>query len=269
MPVTCRLRVFQGLVEHLEFPERFSTTCWTDKSIKVDRVLIEGEEFKWGGYSFKVYHNPAHMEEQMALSAVVDGLKFLFIGDGTACNRESHMRSAIHGYNGISLKTGIIKTAQSFYDADPYICLPAHSNGFATHEDTRDEFMNWAVATTDAIKALLPPAHPDMGYDPYWATFYPAKIKIKPGEKAGLTLRLKNNSYTKIPGKFLLKSYGNLSFDKEAQEYILQPGETKDIAFFVKSPITASVGIYIITADIIFDNELYAEFPQGYIELVK
>ena len=84
-----------------------------------------------------------------------------------------------------------------------------------------------------------------------------------------MALRLKNNSYTKISGKFSLKNYGNFSFDKEVEEYVLQPGETKDIAFYVKSPTTASDGINIITADIIFDNELYAEFPQGYIELVK
>ena len=264
-----KIWVWEGLAEHLEFPERFITTCRTGRSIKADRVLSEGEEFIWGGYSFRVYHNPAHMEEQMGLSALIDGLKYFFIGDGSASNKDSHVRSALHCYNGISLATGLIKTAQSFYEADPYLCLPAHSNGFATFEDTREEFMNWAVETTDAIKALLPPAHPEMGYNPYWATFYPAKIKIKPGEKVRMALRLKNCSYGKITGKFRLKSHGNLNFDNEVREYDLAPGEIKDFSFFVKSAATISPGIYIITADILYDNEMFAEFPLGYLELEK
>jgi glyoxylase-like metal-dependent hydrolase (beta-lactamase superfamily II) len=261
--------VWEGLAEHLEFPERFPTTCWAGKSIKPDRILLKGEEFLWGGYSFKVYPNPAHMEEQMALSAIVDGLKYFLIADGTSSNKESHIRSAIHGYNGISLATGLIKTAQSFYDADPYLCLPAHSNGFATHDDTKDEFMNWAVETTDVIKALLPPAHPEIGFNPYWATFYPAKIKSNSGEKVQMSLRLSNFSTILISGKFRLKSYGNISLDNDVHEFAIEAGEIKDFPFTVKCAISASPGIHIITADILYDNEVFAEFPQGYVVLER
>jgi len=140
-------------------------------TIKPDRILREGEEFAWGGHSFRVYPNPAHMEEQMALYARVDSLGFLFMGDGTSSNIQGHLRSVIHGYNGISLNTGLIENAKSVYDANPYICVPAHSNAFAVHEDTRDEYLTWAVYTTDAIAALLKPHLPETGYNPYWASF--------------------------------------------------------------------------------------------------
>jgi glyoxylase-like metal-dependent hydrolase (beta-lactamase superfamily II) len=258
--------IYEGLSEHLEYPWHFPTTCWSGISIKPDRILKNGEEFEWGGHSFRVFPNPAHMEEQMALSASVDGLRFLFIGDGTSSNKESHIRSAIHGYNGISLTTGIIATAQSFYDADPYICVPAHSNGFATHEDTRGEFMDWAVSTTDVIRAILPPGLPEIGYDPYWATFYPARTRVTPGEQIRIALRLRNSGSNRIRGQFRLKNYGNISFAQKEYPFDLKPGEMKDFPLLVQVSVVPARGIHIITADIICNDELYAELPQGFLE---
>ena len=259
--------VYEGLSEHLEFPEHFPTTCWSGITIKPDRVLLDGEEFTWGGYSFRVYPNPAHMEEQMALFALVDDLKFLFLGDGTASNNEGHLRSAIHGYNGISLATGLIGTAKSVYNASPYICVPAHSNGFATHEDTRDEYMAWVVNTTDAIAALLKPHLPETGYNPYWASFYPARIKGKPGEEATMVLRLKNPDKSLARGSFRLKCYGDFKTDQDVVEFSLKPGEVKDIPFVIQCNNKAAAGLHIVTADITIEEEVYAEFPQGYVEV--
>ncbi len=98
---------WEKLKEHVEHPENFLATCWTKTSFKVDRVLSEGETFEWGGYSFRVHHNPVHMEEQMGLSAQVDGIKFYLIADGSYLSREGYMRSSIHCYNGISISTGL------------------------------------------------------------------------------------------------------------------------------------------------------------------
>jgi glyoxylase-like metal-dependent hydrolase (beta-lactamase superfamily II) len=257
---------YEGLAEHLEYPWHFPTTCWSGITVKPDRVLKEGEEFEWGNCHFKVYPNPVHMEEQMALGATIDELGFLFIGDGTSQNKESHIRSAIYGYNGISLSTGLISTSRSFYEANPYICVPAHSNGFATFDDTRDEFLDWAVNTTDAIMAILPPVLPEMAFNPYWATFYPARVRIRPGEEVTMALRLKNPGKCRITGRFRLKSYGNIRFGEDVYSFELKPGETKDISFKVKVSPEHSPGIHIITADILCNDEFFAEIPQGFLE---
>lgn len=259
--------VWEGLAEHLEYPERFETTCWRKESVKADRILKGAEEFRWGGISFKAYHHPAHMEEQMGLLAQVDELRFYFLADGTYLSRESNIRNAIHCYNGISLSTGFLKSAQSFYDANPYIGVPAHANCFATQDNARDEYVEWAVKATDAIKSLLTPPNLEMGYNPYWATFYPAKVRIKAGEETRIALRLKNKADYVINGKFLLKSYGDILLDQKPVEYILGPGETKDFSILVKSKKTARAGIHIVTADIEYNHKLYGELPQGYVQI--
>jgi glyoxylase-like metal-dependent hydrolase (beta-lactamase superfamily II) len=259
--------VYEGLSEHLEYPEHFPTTCWSGITIKPDRVLHEGEEFEWGGHSFRVYPNPAHMEEQMALYARVDSLRFLFMGDGTSSNSEGHLRSVIHGYNGISLNTGLIITAKSVYDANPYICVPAHSNAFATQENTRDEYMAWAVNATDAITALLKPDLPETGYNPYWASFYPARIKVEPGEEATMALRLKNPEKSMARASIRLKGYGDFKVEAGTSKFVLKPGEVKDIPFVIQCNNKAAAGLHIVTADIMINDECFSELPQGYIEI--
>ncbi|NOY37298.1 MAG: MBL fold metallo-hydrolase [Chlorobi bacterium] len=259
--------VWEGLAEHLEHPGRFGTTCWTGKSIKPDRILSVGEEFQWEGYSFKVFHHPVHMEEQIGLRAKVDGISFYMIADGTYLSKDGKVRCSIHCYNGISLSSGLLKTAQSFYDADPYICLPAHSNCFATHQDDKNEFLNWAIETTDIITALLSPPHPELGFNPYWVTFYPARVYAKPGDEVQISLRIKNPGKRMVYGMFRPKNYGNLAIQEKSVEYTLQPGEQRDFPLKIKVERSAQTGVHIITADVQFDGEVYAELPQGYIQV--
>ena len=257
--------VWEGLREHVENPGNFITTCWSDTKIKADRILSEGEIFEWGGYSLQAFHNPVHMEEQMGLAVRVDNIKFYFTADGSSSNREGYMRSSIHCYNGISTKTGLIKTARSFYDADPYICIPAHSNGFATHTDTREEFMDWAMKTTDAIQSLLPPGHSEIGFNPYWITFYPAKESMKPGERKQVVLRIKNTADRTVSGKAWLKSHDDITFPEKVLNYELGQGEMREIPVEIKIKTSCRPGTYIITADIEFGHEFFGEYPQGYI----
>ncbi|KPL10383.1 MAG: hypothetical protein AMS26_21505 [Bacteroides sp. SM23_62] len=259
--------IWEKLREHLEQPENFLTTCWTNTKLNADRILSEGEKFEWGGYSFQVFHNPVHMEQQMGLSVLVDGLKFYFTADGSSSNRNGYMRSSIHCYNGISTRTGLIKTAQSFYEADPYICIPAHSNGFTTHNDTRQEFREWAVKTTDAITGLLSPGHSELGFNPYWCTFYPAKIKINPGEEKQVMLRINNTANHGVSGKIWLKSSDEIVFRKEKMDYLIAPGTNTGIPVIIKARQKARPGTHIITADIEFDDEFFGEYPQGYITI--
>ncbi len=253
----------------MESPENFLSTCWTETRFKADRVLSEGEQFEWGGYSFGVFHNPVHMEEQMGLSALVDGIKFYFIADGSSINRNGLMRSSIHCYNGISTYTGLIKTAQSFYDADPYICLGAHSNAFALHTDARHEFREWAVNTTDALRNILPPGRSEVGFNPYWASFYPAKLGMKPGEKREVVLRIKNKESHPVAGMVWLKGSEDISLSDRAIPYKLGPGEDGSLKVSVSVKKTGRPGTHIITADVEFDHELFGEFPHAYIQVYE
>jgi glyoxylase-like metal-dependent hydrolase (beta-lactamase superfamily II) len=259
--------VWDKLKEHVESPENFLTTCWGNTKFKADRVLAEGESFDWGGYTFGVFHNPVHMEQQMGLSALIDGMKFYFIADGSSINREGYMRSSIHCYNGISTHTALINTAQSFYDANPYICLGAHSNVFALHNDARGEFREWAMTTTDAIKNTLPPGHSETGFNPYWATFYPAKTTLVPGGETEMHLRIVNRKSHTVSGTIWLHSSEDVVFTDQVISYTISPGETGKIAVALSVEQKCRPGTHIITADIEFDNEFYGELPTGYIQI--
>lgn len=259
--------VWDKLKEHVESPDNFLTTCWTGTTFKADRVLSEGESFDWGGYSFGVFHNPVHMEEQMGLSAMVDGIRFYLVADGSSLSRAGFMRSSIHCYNGISTYTGLIKTAQSFYEADPYICLAAHSNAFALHKDARHEFREWAMSTSDAILNILPPGRSEIGFNPYWCSFYPAKMTLKRSEEGEIVLRIKNKESHPVKGSIWLKSTGDIVFADRTIPYTLEPGEEGSFSVSVVVKKKARPGTHLITADVEFDHEFFGELPHGYIQV--
>lgn len=198
---------------------------------------------------------------------MVDGIDFYLIADGSSLNREGLMRSSIHCYNGISTQTGLNKTAQSFYEANPYICLPAHSNAFALHADTRHEFREWAMSTTDVIKSVLPPGHSEIGFNPYWASFYPAKITIKSGGESEMILHIKNVENRSVSGTIWLKSSEKIGFLRKAIPYVIGPQETGTFPVSVQVKKSSPAGTHIITADITVDNELFGELPLGYIQI--
>lgn len=258
---------WEGLAEYLSNPERFPVTCWETNVIEVDRILKEDETFNWGGYAFKVFHHPLHTEQQMGLFVNADGLAFYMLADGLGYSRDGKLRSPLHGYNGISLNSGLIKSAHSFIQANPYICLPAHSNVFAVSPNDKYEYYSWAIETSDAIRALLSPPLQDLGFDPYWATFYPVRTKCIKGEQIRVDLRLKNCSMNEVRGQYKIKSYGNLFIEDVFVGYQLKPGETKIFPVNILVDKKAKKGIHIITADIEIDGQTYAEYPQGYIEI--
>jgi hypothetical protein len=159
----------------------------------------------------------------------------------------------------------LVTTARSFYEADPYICIPAHSNGFAIHSDTRREFVEWAMATTDIITALLPPGHAETGFNPYWTTFYPARQTMSPGDRHKVTLRIRNPGSKPVSGKAWPKSHDDIIFSEKALYFELEPEEEGEIPLDIKVKKGCRPGTYIITADIKFGHEFFGEYPQGYI----
>jgi glyoxylase-like metal-dependent hydrolase (beta-lactamase superfamily II) len=258
--------VWEGLAEHLEFPWHFPATYRTDIFIRADRVLKKGEVLVWEGDTLQVFENPVHMSEQMALAVHTDGLKFLLLADGSACDRHGHIRSAIHCYNGISLNTCMIATATSLKEADPYICVPAHSNGFALCEDARDEYMEWAIRSTNAVSNLLQPELQEFYFNPYWAVMYPARIRVLPGDHATIALRIANSGLKPISGRAYFHGYSGVEPDKKDIYFVLSPGESMDYPLSVRIPGKAASGRYVITADLECNGEFFSEYAQGYLE---
>ncbi len=162
---------------------------------------------------------------------------------------------------------GLNKTAQSFYEADPYICLPAHSNAFALHNDARGEFREWARKTTDDITSVLPPGRSEIGFNPYWASFYPATLKLKPGGETEVVLHMINKEQHSVSGTIRMKSSDDLVFRDETIDFELKPGENGAVPVSIKAKKTGRPGTHIITADLEFDGEFFGELPQGYIQI--
>lgn len=257
---------YEPLAAYLEFPWRFPATCFSDISIKADRILRKGERFEWEGDTFTVWENPVHMDQQMALGVQADGLRFLLMADGSACSRHGHIRSAIHCYNGITLKSCLIATANTLREADPYIVVPAHSNAFALSEGTRDEYMDWAVRATKAIRDLLRPELQEMYFNPYWATFYPSRSLISRSGPLKMTLRIRNDGPEIISGTAYIHTYTGVIAEKGEIAFSVSSGGSAEYAIAVSLVGNASPGKYMVSADLECNGAYFSEYALGYLE---
>jgi len=257
--------IWEGLAEHIEHPERFITTCRRNEGIKIDRVLKENAEFEWGGYSFKVIHQPAHMEEQIALWVQIGRMSFLLHGDSFGHTRNLPLRCSIHCYNGIRLKSGIMKTVRTFYEANSYVSVTPHGNCYAVVDNDREKFMEWGIETTAAIRDLLGPERADIGYNPYWVTYYPAKTAVKEGERVSVSLRIVNDAEHDVCGYVRPRGYGDVEFEVDEAVYEAGRGEVCKVPLVVKVKKGARKGIHVLTADVEYDGELFGEPVIGYI----
>jgi len=257
--------MWEGLAEHIEHPERFNTTCRRNEGIKVDRVLKENEEFEWGGYAFKVIHQPAHTEEQVALRVQVGRMSILLHGDSFGHTRNLPLRCSIHCYNGIRLKSGIMKTVRTFYEANSYMSVTPHGNCYAVVDKDREKFMEWGIETTSAIRDLLGPERADIGYNPYWVSYYPARAAAKEGEGVNVALRIVNDAEHDVCGFVRPRGYGDVEFEVDEAVYEAGRGEVCEVPLVVKVKKGARKGIHVLTADVEYDGELFGEPVTGYI----
>ena len=125
--------------------------------------------------------------------------------------------------------------------------------------------MIFAQKTAAAIRDLLGGEHADVGYNPYWVTYYPARMAAKDGESVNVVLRIVNDAERRVTGVVWARGYGDVEFEVEEVEYEAKAGEVCEIPLMVKVKEGARKGIHVLTADVEYDGELFGEPVTGYV----
>ena len=74
-----KVYALENMVDVLENPTHYRLGCLVDQSIKVDRVLKDGEILKWDDYEFQIFHYPGQTEYHLGMFGKIDGKSIFWV----------------------------------------------------------------------------------------------------------------------------------------------------------------------------------------------
>ncbi len=267
---------YENMAEILEFPDRFNLIWLLPayrtryKSIHVDRILYEGETLKWQEYQLNIFNLPGQTLYAVGLSGQIDGKFIAFTGDNIFYTPIGSGHDAFVTRNVAILEEGYIKCGEILNHLKPDFILGGHGQEIPQPLSQINELLSWGYTFREVLKKLSPYCEYEYLIDPYWAMFYPYKIKTIQGSTILLRLVIKNYRNKEMESTIDLmipKDWKVVSRDKRRIKVKIPSRDQKLLEWKIEIPNSASAKIYLITSDLAIDKRKIGEFPEAIVEV--
>ncbi|GAB4331374.1 MAG: hypothetical protein Kow0069_38970 [Promethearchaeota archaeon] len=247
----------EQLVDVLANPTHYRMACLTDSSLRVDRVLRDGEEFDWGGWSFQAFHFPGQTEFHAGLLAEIDGRRLFFAGDSVVETTWWDRRTNLNCWNWCRLgpNVGYAKCASLLLELEPEFVALSHVGVLKVDRDLLERFARIVSRYFEVVADLLPHADPNFGFDPNWLCFKPAWVKVPRGG-ATFTLAAVARNYGTTAAWFSLEPGlpGGWEASPERVDVEVPAGQFAEVPFRVDVPPKASPGRHVLVGNAWWDG---------------
>ncbi len=248
----------ENMVDILENPTDYRMGCLIEQSIKVDKILKEGDILKWDKYEFQIFHFPGQTEYHAGLFGKIDGKSVFFTGDSIIANTFDDKNTNLNGLNLCKLgeNVGYMRCADILLQYNPEYLAISHYGIIPVNEALLKQYKKIVSEYEPIITDIVAQENPNMGLDPNWICFKPIRIIAKNHGQVNTNLQVRNylNKYSTVKFKLNLPLYWKASY--ETGEIRLSPGEIKRIPVRIFIPdIDKSLGRSMITANVLFNNK--------------
>jgi len=243
----------ENIVDVLENPTHYRIGCLIDTPIKVDRILKDGETFKWDDYEFQIFHFPGQTEYHMGLFGKIDGKTIFFVGDsfqpfllGGPETNNNCINLCQLGEN-----IGSMKCVDILIKSNPEYLASSHLGFFKVNQNILKRYKEHVSQYESIIADLVAQDNPNMGFDPNWICFKPIRIITKPGSVFKTNLIVRNYLKKKSNVEIELNLPKNWGSRINKNTYTIEPKTLKEIPISIKIPKSEDPdGRTIITANI-------------------
>jgi len=243
----------ENIVDVLENPTHYRIGCLIDTPIKVDRILKDGETFKWDDYEFQIFHFPGQTEYHMGLFGKIDGKTIFFVGDsfqpfllGGPETNNNCINLCQLGEN-----IGSMKCVDILIKSNPEYLASSHLGFFKVNQNILKRYKEHVSQYESIIADLVAQDSPNMGFDPNWICFKPIRIITKPGSVFKTNLIVRNYLKKKSNVEIELNLPKNWGSRINKNTYTIEPKTLKEIPISIKIPKSEDPdGRTIITANI-------------------
>ncbi len=183
------------LKDILEHPERYDMPCAVPQGMKVDHVVEQGEAFEWRGVEFFVEQHPGQTLYHHLIWFVVDGQKFLCIGDNISGLPFREKRDYIHSFipKNRTPVSSYRDMPRQILDYGPDLILTGHGGGVPFDRAKVERWQDWMDRWEHLFTQIIDQPHSNMGMDPHWVEFYPYKVRIRPGATVTFKVTITNH----------------------------------------------------------------------------
>lgn len=264
-----KVYALENIVDVLENPTHYRIGCLIDTPVKVDRVLKDGEIFKWDDYEFQIFHFPGQTEYHMGLFSRIDGKSVFFVGDsfqpfllGGAETNNNCINLCQLGKN-----IGTVKCVDILMKCNPEYLASSHLGFFKVNQQILKKYKEHVLQYESIIADLVAQDNPNMGFDPNWICFKPIRIITKPGSEFKTNLIVRNYLKKKSTIEIELNLPKNWKSKIKKTFYTIRPKTFEEIPILINIPNDEDPsGRTIITANIKWNGIDIGPFPDLMID---
>ncbi|MDC7233337.1 MAG: MBL fold metallo-hydrolase [Spirochaetales bacterium] len=257
------------MADILENPFHYNLPClgsagYPYEGISVDKVLKDRETFNWEGQEFQIHHFPGQTEYHAALVTEMDGRTILFAGDSVYKPLDGYILrgESSNGWNICLLGEGkgYSRCARVLKEVQPDYLASAHHSMIPVDSRRIEEYGSWAQNTAEMMENLVYGRNANFSCDPGWASFYPFRSIVDPGERFQTSVRIRNHEDRTVSVNIRPVLPEGWGCSPAVREGAVPPGETGEFLF----EITAGAGTFrrtVLTAHVVCDGIDYGQHP--------
>jgi glyoxylase-like metal-dependent hydrolase (beta-lactamase superfamily II) len=196
-----RIWCYENMVDILENPRGRNLGCILAEPLKVERSFRHRESFRWEEFEFSMVHSPGHTDFQMALFATIDGTRIAFTGDAFFNNSaqpgtDQTLRHNLIYRNDVESDSHL-KSVRNILEFEPALIAPGHGSPFLLNRDDARQHLERLKKMEEHMKGLVAGPEVNIGLDPSWVHIYPYQLRLLPGQRRTVEVRVRNH-YSRV-----------------------------------------------------------------------
>jgi glyoxylase-like metal-dependent hydrolase (beta-lactamase superfamily II) len=264
----CKVFVTSELYDILKNPSAYHMPAMTIEPIQQLEIVADRTKKTWKEFSFTFRYLPGQTIFHDALLVDENNTKnsVFFVGD-------SFTPSGIDDYclqnrNLIRNDAGYLYCIKILEELPGHVLLAnQHVSPLFSFSPVQLKRITKTLLERERILLdLMPWNNVNFGLDEQWFCIYPYGIKLTPGGKETMTLKIFNHSDSSQLFKIKLNVPRNFSVDKAEFEYSVPAGKIGELTFQISAEGGIDKAISLLTADISFDRWQLREWTEAIIE---
>jgi glyoxylase-like metal-dependent hydrolase (beta-lactamase superfamily II) len=237
-----------------------STPCMFPKPIRIDRMLGDGERFRWEEYEFEVHFAPGQTEFHSVIAGLIDGRKVAFTGDNIFLNEVvAGNKTETSFYQTTVLRNSFQlgmhrRCAQVMRQLMPELVCPGHRDVLPCFKKDIDAYCDFIARKERVFRELV--AEPaDHFIDLFWARLLPYVAVVLPGQTLNYRLLVRNNLDRPVTYSARLLPPPGWECSTEFRPRTLAPGSRSEINLSAVAPRPGDAIRRLMTAEILIDGQ--------------